>query len=29
MFDPACTVVCKLAKSILRRIGLAADAPMR
>ncbi len=29
MFDPACTVVCKVAKSILRQLGLAADAPMR
>ncbi len=29
MFDPAYTVVCKMAKAVLRQIGLAADAPMR
>lgn len=29
MFDPAYTVVCKIAKAVLRQIGLAADAAMR
>ena len=29
IFDPAYTVLCKVAKSILRQISLAAGAPMR
>jgi amidase len=29
MFDPAYTVVCKVAKSVLRQIGLAADSALR
>jgi len=29
MFDPAYTVVCKLAKAVLRQIGLPADEPLR
>jgi amidase len=29
MFDPAYTVVCKIARSVLRQIGLAADSALR
>jgi acetamidase/formamidase len=29
MFDPAYTVVCKMAKAVLRQVGLAADRAMR